>query len=172
MREEIERFPAEKRQIRFEEPPELIFFDVDEEQEEADFISVDDLFRITEEEAKSRCQTVRFTLFPDKKGQYIDSRLSRVIHRTLALSSLQLEKPLEKVRVRPAFIQWQLELGEEEETEPVAREFRTDLELQIHNYKDLDEGERFWAVSCLICPADTEITDDALNRIIPRYQQP
>ena len=52
MREEIERFPAEKRQIRFEEPPELIFFDVDETEEEAEFISVDDLFRITEEAKK------------------------------------------------------------------------------------------------------------------------
>ena len=43
--DEFEQFPAEKKEIRNNEPPELIFFDADGYPEEAEFIRVDDLFR-------------------------------------------------------------------------------------------------------------------------------
>ena len=41
----IEQFPAEKKELPSNEPPELIFFDTDGYPEEAEFIRVDDLFR-------------------------------------------------------------------------------------------------------------------------------
>ena len=170
MNEEFQQFPVEKRRIRYEDPPELIFFDVDEDSEEAELISVDDLFRLSEAEDSPRCFPVRFTLFPAQKGDYIDSRLSRVIHRTLLMACLQMEKTPRLVRLRPTFVQWQLDPDSEAETESIARELRGALELQLHSLKNLDEKARFWASVCLIHPADAEITDDALNALILQYQ--
>lgn len=64
MDRDFEKFPVEKKQIRCEEPPELIFIDVDEDQDEADFIRVDDLFSSEDTSEQKMNGKVIFTLFP------------------------------------------------------------------------------------------------------------
>ena len=169
MDSEIELFPAEKKTIRFEEPAELIFFDTDEDPEEAEFIRVDDLFREEGEPSRKLSGPVFLTLFPRKNGTYIGSRLARIIRRTLILSAAQLEKSLAKIRVRPLFVQWQIDLAEED-TEQLIRAFRADLEEQIRNLQGPGEDERFWSDSCFLFPAGKEIADDEILRIAAKYQ--
>lgn len=171
MRDEFEKFPVEKRQIRLEDPPELIFFDVDEDEDEAEFIRVDDLFQLEQEDAPGLTGKISFTLFPRKGGEFIGSRFSRMIHRTLILSALRMQKRVEKIRVRPFFVQWQIELTAEDEPEILAKEFRADLEFQTDNLRNLNEEERFWADSCFVRPADKEIADDKINRMVALYQE-
>ena len=169
---DIERFPIEKRSVHAEEPPELIFFDVDDVSEEADFIRVDDLFRLEGEASGKLIGPVWFTLFPRQSGQYLTARLSRIFRRTLILSGLRLEKPAEKVRIRPVFAQWRIDLGEEDDPEKLMREFRTDLEAQAGMLLGYDEEKRFWADSCFICPENDRITDEMISRMAARYQEP
>ena len=60
---EFERFPIEKQSVRADEPPDLFFFDVDDVSEEADFIRVDDLFRLEGDGGSKLSGPVLFTLF-------------------------------------------------------------------------------------------------------------
>ena len=167
---EIERFPVEKKQIRYEEPPELIFFDVDEDAEEADFIRVDDLFASEAEPLQKLTGSLSFTLFPAVPGVIIDSRMARSIHKNLILTSIRLDKPLEKVRIRPVFAQWQIEVLDDEEPESLIREFRADLEEFVHAAKKLSENERFWSDNCFVSPVDKEISDETIMRLAGIYQ--
>ena len=170
MDREFEVFSVKKRQIRYEEPPELIFFDVDEDTEEAEFIRVDDLFSGETESGSRLSGRLSFTLFPQKFGELIDSRLSRLIRRTLFLSAFRLQHPAALVRVRPGFAQWQMDLADNEEPELFAREFRADLEAQLHSLKKLQPEERYWSSNCFIYSADKEISDDKINRMAAAYQ--
>lgn len=170
MRDEFEQFPVEKKRIAYEEPPELIFFDTDDEQEEADFIRVDDLFALHPEAAEKLTGRLTFTLFPQRQDDLIDSRLSKRIHRTLALAGIRLERPLEKARIRPKFAQWQIELKENDEAEQIAREIRADLEELLHNVKNLGENERFWSDSCFVCPVGKEISDETIIRTAGHFR--
>ncbi|MBR6088846.1 MAG: hypothetical protein IKP86_02860 [Anaerolineaceae bacterium] len=167
---DIEQFPEEKKQLHDNEPPELIFFDVDGVPEEADFIRVDDLFR-TEGAAENLLTGIlSFTLFPQKTGTLIGSRLSRLIHRTLAVSAARQQHPLRKVRIRPRFVQWQLELGDGDDPAELAGEFRNDLELQFRVFTDTPDHVRYWSNNCFVCPFDKELTDEAIVRIAESYQ--
>ncbi len=165
---EFERFPAEKQQIRFEDPPELIFFDVDEDSKEADFIRVDDLFR--DEDAAATCSPFCLTLFPRCSGQILSGRISRVIRRTLYLSALRLNCTVSVIRVRPNFVQMLAEPGAGDTAEILAREFRADLELQMSSLCGLPEGLRFWSDNCFIWKADTQIGDEKINSMISLYR--
>lgn len=169
---DIEKFSIEKQSIRAEEPPELIFFDVDDVSEEADFIRVDDLFRMEEEAAGKVAGPVWFTLFPRQSGQLLTVRLSRILRRTLYLSGIRLEKPAEKIRIRPGFAQWQLDLGDADDPKGLMREFRADLEAQAGMLLGYDGEKRFWADSCFICPENDRITDEVISRMAARYQEP
>ncbi len=167
---EFEQFPVVKRQIRYEEPPEMIFFDVDEESEEAEFIRVDDLFTEEPEAAAKLTGRLTFTLFPRKSGKIIESRLSRLIHRTMVLTGLRLERQVEKIRVRPTFAQWQIDLLESDEPEQIVREFRTDLEELIHSKENDSQIEAFWSDNCFVSPIDKEIPDETIIRVAKMYQ--
>ncbi len=166
---EIERFPAEKRQVRLEEPPELIFFDVDGESEEADFIRVDDLFR--SDVAIGPGDAVFMTLFPRSAEWILSGRISRVIRRTLFLSAAQLQCSVSGIRVRPHFVQWKAEPDEPVAPEFLARGFRTDLELQMNNLRGAKDGECFWSDNCFIWTAETMINDDKMNSMIELYRE-
>lgn len=167
---EFERFPVEKRRIRFEEPPEMIFFDVDEESEEAEFIRVDDLFTEEPETAAKLTGKLSFTLFPRKSGEIIESRLSRLIHRTMVLTGLRLERQVEKIRIRPTFAQWQIDLPESDEPEQIVREFRADLEELLHSKENDSQIETFWSDNCFVSPIDKEIPDETIIRVAKIYQ--
>ena len=171
MDQEIEQFPAEKRRICYEEPPELIFFDVDGETEEADFIRVDDLFTMDKQNQTPLSGHLTFTLFPQISGKLIDSRSSRLIHRSLVLTALRLQHPLEKVRVRPRFVQWQIELNEKDKADELAREFRDDMEDQILSIQLSDKIERFWSNNFFVCPIEKEIPDETIIKIAADYQR-
>lgn len=171
MKRGIEKFPVEKRQIRYEEPPELIFFDVDEEQEEADFIRVDDLFATEIEPEQILIGKVVLTLFPNKDEDIIDSRFARLIQRSLILSGIRLQHLAGHIRVRPKFAQWQIELETADEVEPLIREFRTDLEDQTHSMKKIPAEERFWSVNCFVCPVHKYISDDIIIRAAAHYRK-
>lgn len=168
---EFEKFPVQKTQIRFEEPPALIFFDVDEDQEEAEFIRVDDLFAAESEPEQKLPGVFSATLFPARSGRIIDSKLSREIRRTLAISAIRLQHPLEKVRIRPAFAQWHFEILENDEPEYLIREFRADLEEQIHSWMHIPGSERYWSNTCFISPIDKEIPDEAIIRLAAEYRE-
>ena len=169
---DIEKFPIEKKTVRAEEPPELIFFDVDDVSEEADFIRVDDLFRLEGDSVPKLSGHVLFTLFPRGSGQYLNGSLSRILHKTLILSGLRLEKPAEKIRIRPRFAQWQIDLNETDDAEDLMREFRADMEVQTAVLLGLDGEKRFWADSCFICPENDRITDEMISRMAAQYQEP
>lgn len=150
-------------------PPGLIFFEPDDIAEEAEFIRVDDLFREAGELLPGR---LLFTLFPGRKGRYLSARLSRAFRRALLLTGMRLEKTPEKVRIRPLFIQWQLDLSAEDDAGAVAGAFRADLEAQADLLQDLPEGERFWSDSCFVCPENDLLTDEMINRLVTSYQEP
>ena len=171
MRTDIERFPAEKRQIRFEEPPEMIFFDVDEEAEEAEFIRVDDLFRLDAEDAQSLTGLTAYTFFPRKRGVFISGSFARLLRRTLVLLTSRFGTPTAKIRIRPRFVQWQIDLSEEDDPETLAREFRTELETQARNLLALEENDRFWSNSCLVSRGGEEPGDDLINRLAALVQE-
>ena len=166
----IEQFPVEKKQIRFEEPPELIFFDVDEESEEAEFIRVDDLFAMEPETGLSLTGLMAFTLFPRKKENVLSSHMSRLLQRTLILSAAHFEKTLEKVRVRPQFLQWQIELTDVDKAEEIAGEFRDALEAQVQTNRKGPDTEPFWSPNCFVCPVDKEFSDEMIVKIAEKYQ--
>lgn len=167
---DFEQFPAEKKQIRYEESPELIFFDVDEVSEEADFIRVDDLFAMDPEAELPLVGAVSFTLFPRKSVDLISGRMSRLIQRTLPLCAARFEKALEKVRVRPKFVQWQIELTAPDEAENVAKGFRDALEDQIRANRGKQDTEAFWSPNCFVCPVDKEFSDEVIVSIAAKYQ--
>lgn len=170
MNDEIEQFPAERKRFRFEDPPDLIFFDTDEEAEEADFIRVDDLFAAAPETAEKLTGRLSFTLFPRKAGNLITGRLSKTIHRTMILTALRLQHPLEKVRIRPAFAQWQIELSEDDEPLQFAQEFRADLEEVITGFRDGAEAP-YWSNNCFVSSIDREINDETIIRVAEYYQK-
>ena len=169
--EEIEQFPVVKRRIKPEEPPQLIFFDVDEDAEEADFIRVDDLFRDSEAYGTEKPSSYTFTLIPRRKNQIIDSRTSRLIHRTMVLCAFRLQHPIEKIRIRPRFVQWQLKLEQDDVPEILVREFRSDLEDQFCNLQNLKENDSYWADICFICPASVNMTDGWICEMAEAYQE-
>lgn len=169
---DFEQIPIEEQSGGAEDLPELIFFDVDDEGEEAEFIRVDDLFRMEGEAAAKLLGPVWFTLIPKQSGQYLTARLSRILRRTLFLSGIRLEKPAEKIRIRPVFAQWQIDLKETDDPETLMREFRTDLETQAGMLLGYDEEKHFWADSCFICPENDRITDEMISRMAVRYQEP
>ena len=162
----IEQFPAEKRHISFEEPPELIFFDADEYSEEADFIRVDDLFREEAGTAEKLTGRLIFTFVPKKSENLISSRMARQIQRCLLLSAVRLERPMDKVRIRPKFVQFQTELGSDDPAEKIAREFRDDLEDVIRSSHSDQNKERFWSANCFVSPADAEFSDEFIVQAV------
>ncbi len=166
--EKFENITGEPEPDRTETFPEMIFFDPDDIAEEADFIRVDDLFRM---ENAVPAGPVLFTMFPRRAGQYIAGPFIRVLQRTLILTGLRLERPAIKTRVRPRFVQWLSELSETDDAEALVREFRADLEIQADLYRDLEDGERFWADSCFVCPENDRITDDMISRMAARLQK-
>ena len=171
MDRDFERFPVEKKQIRFEEPPEMFFFDVDEDVEEAAFIRVDDLFADDPEIASKLTGKLTFTLFPRRSEDLVDSRMSRLIHRTMILTGIRVERPLEKIRIRPVFVQWQIELFDNDEPEQLAKDFRAGLEELIHEQKRISQENRFWSDNCFVSPADQEIPDETIIRVAKKYQE-
>ena len=64
--DESELFPVEKKEIRYDEPPELIFFDADGYPEEAEFSRVDDLFREEAGSAEKLTGRLSFTFIPKR----------------------------------------------------------------------------------------------------------
>ena len=169
---EFERFPIEKQSVRADEPPDLIFFDVDDVSEEADFIRVDDLFRLEGDGGSKLSGHVLFTLFPRQSGRFLTDRLSRILRKTLIMSGIRLEKPAEKIRIRPGFAQWQMDLNETDDPEQQMREYRADQEAQAGMLLGCEGNRRFWADSCFICPENDRITDEMISRLAARYQEP
>lgn len=159
---DIEQFPADKNQLPFSEPPELIFFDVDEYSEEAEFIRVDDLFREEAGSAGKLTGRLSFTFIPNKSEDLIDSRMSRLIQRCLMLSAVRLERPLEKVRIRPKFVQFRTELDTPDSAEEIAREFRADLEDAVRFSRTGQNKERFWSANCFVSPVELELSDEII----------
>ena len=153
-----------------EDSPELIFFDPDDLAEEAEFIRVDDLFR--REPEAVLFGPVFFTLFPRRAGTFLSGRLSRLFRRTLVLTGMQMEKAPERIRIRPMFLQWRTELSAVDDAGTVAGKFRADLESQADLFQDLQDGERFWADSCFVCPENERLTDEMINRMVARFQEP
>ncbi len=154
-----------------EDAPELIFFDTDELPEEADFIRVDDLFRMEGDPGSSLKGPFSFVLFPRKAGQFIGSRLALLIRRAMILYAARAESSMERIRVRPMFAQWQSELNTTDRPEAVVREIRNELETQASLLRDAEGGGRFWAGSCFVYPAENEFSDSDLNRLIGMYQE-
>ena len=113
---------------------------------------------------------VIFTLFPQRDNEIIDSRLSRMIRRTLVLSGLRLEHPTDSLRIRPKFAQWTIELGGADDAEQIIREFRADLEEQTHSMKKIPPQERYWSDNCFVCPADKNLSDDIIIRAAGHYR--
>ncbi len=149
-----------------EEFPEMIFFDVDDEAEEADFIRLDELLEKEGELPRPLSGLVSFTFFPRKQGTYLDGRFSRLLRRTLILSAARMELALEKIRVRPLFVQWQAVISESDVPEKLAREIRADLETQAKAVLGLDENDHFWSNNCFAAPADADINDDEMIRLM------
>ena len=161
----------ENERIPDDELPELIFFEPDEQPEEAEFIRVDDLFRsVTDSEAECR-GPFTFVLFPRKAGGYIGSRLARLIRRTMILFSARAEYPMDRIRVRPMYVQWQSDPGETGEPEAIVREIRTELETQAALLQNAEGDPRFWSGSCFVYRAENDMTDYELNRLIGSYQE-
>ena len=167
----IEKYPVEKRQIRAVEPPPLIFFDVDEDEEEAEFIRVDDLFKVIDPFIPDGNNSYTFTLIPRRKTQIIDSKTSRLIHKTMILTAFRLLHPIEKIRIRPMFVQWQLMLEEADDPEKIVREFRFDLENQFGNLLNYQNDESFLADTCFVCPTSANMTDSWICQMAETYQQ-
>ena len=142
---------------------DLIFFDVDDVPEEAEFIRVDDLFR---RENKALSGPVLFTLCTNSNECRISGGLSRIFRRTLILSGFRLEKPVGTIRIRPAFAQWQLVLDPDDDPEWLAREFRKDLELQAQNLTGLSPEARMFAACCFVCPEHERINDDTIMKMM------
>ena len=162
----IEQFPVEKNQLRQEDSPELIFFDVDEYSEEADFIRVDDLFKEEAGTAEKLTGWLTFTFIPKKSENLINSRISRQIQRCLLMSAVRLERPLDKVRIRPRFVQFQTELRADDPADEIAREFRDDLEDTIYVSHVYQNKERFWSANCFVSPADREFSDEFIIQAV------
>lgn len=164
---ENERFSAEERQTDGEELPEMFFFDVDDVAEEAEFIRLDELLAREGEETHPLSGLVSFTFFPQKRDTYLSGRFSRLLRRTLILSAARMELPLEKIRVRPLFVQCRVRIPDEGGIpEKLAREIRSDLEEQTKAVLALDEDDRFWSNHCFAAPADAEINDDEMIRLM------
>lgn len=179
----IESFPANKRQFKFAAPPEMIFFDVDDDPEEAAFIRVDDLFKnaaaietqrpAKKPEKKEQNGETIFTLIPRKRYQFIDSVLSRVIRRSLAITAARECIPLTQTRVRPVFVQWRVTLPPRTDRKRVIRIFRRDLERHMAPYltDDAFEDGAFWADNCLIQLPEEELTINQMVRFVNKYQK-
>ena len=165
----FERFPVEKQRIRSEDPAELIFFDVDDEGEEAEFIRVNDLFRLETDPGLGG--SFFLTLFPRNPERVISGRISRLIRRTLYLSAAGLQCNISKVRVRPHFVQWLTEPGETNDPELLTREFRADLEFQMSSVTGLAQGEQFWSESCFMWFTDSQINDEKIDGMIELYRE-
>ena len=78
---------------------------------------------------------------------------------------------MEKIRVRPMFVQWQSDPGENGQTEAIVREIRTELETQMALLRDTEEDNPFWAGSCFVYRAENELSDNDLNRLTGSYQE-
>ncbi len=168
MSDEIEKFPIKKTAIRYEAEPEMFFFSPDEEAEEAEFIRVDDLFRLGEE-APGR--DIILTLFPARRFTFIRGAPAQAFKRTIALTALRLERPAEDIRVRPLFVQWRVELEPGDSPEQIAREIRADLEEQARVLLNINGERCFWSNACFIRPADRDITIAAVVKMIENYQE-
>ena len=158
----IEQFPAEKKELQSNEPPELIFFDTDGYPEEAEFIRVDDLFREEAGSAEKLTGRLSFTFIPKKDEDLIGSRMARLIQRCLLLCAVRLERPLEKVRIRPKFVQFRTELDTPDSAEKIAREFRDDLEDTVRFSRKDQSEERFWSANCFVSPVELELSDEMI----------
>ena len=180
----IEKFPTEKKQITFDEPPEMIFFDLDEDPEyepgEAQFIRVDDLLQIPPESSEEETPEPRkltgricFTLIPRRRCCFIDSRISPVIHRSIAMTALELNQDLLLTRVRPMFLQWELNLGEADDPLKIIGQYRRNLENEMRPYLmyEAHSDEFFWADECLIRPAGESLSVNQMVRFINTYQK-
>ena len=161
----------EKEQFPADDLPELIFFEPDDTPEEAEFIRVDDLFRLEPEAAEEDRGPFTFVLFPRRAGWFIGSKLALLIRRMMILRSLREDSPMEKIRVRPMFVQWQSDPGEDGQPEAIVREIRTELETQTALLRDTEEDAPFWAGSCFVYRAENEMSDSDLNRLIGSYQE-
>ena len=166
---DIEPFPAVKQRMKPDDLSDMIFFDVDEESEEADFIRVDDLFRL--EGTSETAGPFFLTMFPKGADRIISEKTSRLIRRSLYLSAVRLGCSVSKVRVRPRFIQWFTEPAGDDDPEKLAREFRADLEFQMNNLCGLKNGERFWAGSCFMWSADSRVDDEKIRDMIELYRE-
>jgi hypothetical protein len=165
---EGEGFPGAGQYTGNEEFPEMFFFDVDDEAEEAEFIRLDELLEKEGEIPRPLSGLVSFTFFPQKQGTYIDARFSRLLRRTLILSATGMGLTLEKIRVRPLFVQWQTVISENDAPEKIAREIRADLETQTKAVLSLDESDHFWSADCFAAPADAKINDDEMIRLMKK----
>ena len=137
----IEQFPAEKKELQSNEPPELIFFDTDGYPEEAEFIRVDDLFREEAGSAEKLTGRLSFTFIPKKDEDLIGSRMARLIQRCLLLCA---------VRDTP------------DSAEKIAREFRDDLEDTVRFSRKDQSEERFWSANCFVSPVELELSDEMI----------
>lgn len=169
MSDEIEKFPIKKTAVRYEKEPEMFFFAPDEEAEEAEFIRVDDLFGLEEEEAPKR--DIILTLFPARRFTFIKGAAAQAFKRTIALTALRLERPAQDIRVRPLFVQWRVSLEPGDSPEQIAREIRADLEGQARVLLNINADRCFWSNACFIRPADRDITIAAVVKMIENYQE-
>lgn len=207
----FDRFPARKRSTRTGVLPELALIDLrknpeysplkkegppdeaefislddlfamaeknDDPAEEADFISLDELFNLagdasSEAEAKRNAPLtgpVIFTLIPRHRYQFIDGTLSRVIRRCLMMTACEEGVKLLKTRIRPVFIQWQLELEDGMKAEQLVALFRLRLDEEIGAIHHLN-NESYWSDNCLIQPGTEEMTINHMMRFINTYQE-
>ena len=167
----FEQISAEKEQLPDEELPEMFFFDVDEESEEAEFIRVDDLFRTDPDRASAPDGLMSFTFFPEKRDVFISSRLSRLLRRTLVLSASRTGILPERIRIRPLFVRVLSRMPDPDTPEKTALEIRNDLEMQARNVRKPGDTGRFWANSCLVSRADEEPDDDLITRLAAQIRK-
>ena len=106
---------------------------------------------------------------PEPEPEPVDTS---IVFTDMAGREVKLEKPAEKIRIRPGFAQWQMDLNETDDPEQLMREYRADLETQAGMLLGCEGNRRFWADSCFICPENDRITDEMISRLAARYQEP
>lgn len=190
----IDKYPIVKKQVTFSAPPEMIFFDMDVDEdydpEEVDFIRLDDLLGEAPEAGPAPAEDPKplepapkktrpligqtcFTLIPRRRYRFIDAKISPVIRRSLSMTAMEQKRELLLTRVRPLYLQWVLDIEFGEDPVRIMGEFRRNLEIEMRPFllRDLYANEFFWADECLIRPADETLTVNQMVRFINSYQK-
>ena len=186
----FEKFPVERRRIKLSSLLTMIFFDPEEaEPDEADFVLVDDLFKMEGTQSSTEpginfqkaipnagplIGPVVFTLIPRYCYQYITAPLSRRIRRALILTAKRYSLEINTTRVRPVFVQWEVEIPNGFDAVHLMQLFQKDLDAELHEnsvWRRQDfENASFWSDNCLIQRAEDVPDQKQLIRFVNNNQ--